>query len=167
MASSYRNHFALIPLPVQDALGPPRGRHQAALLRRKIDAGFVPDAEVAGVVGEAVNANTQTDIVEKNVAGLQNRPMKVGNAVGLRSRLGVVNPAMVLPAEEVGITGAISCKALLGNMVFQHGRGGDNLEDGAWCELGLDGPIQQRLVGILVQSLPFIRGDAHRKIVGV
>ena len=150
LTGSHGNHFALIPLAVQDTRNPLRRWHQAGFLGRKIDAGLVPDAEVAGIVGQSFDSQAQADIVEKDVAGFQDGLMKVGGAMGLWSGLGVKNPAVILPAEEFGVARTKRRKAFRGNVVFQHRRGRHNLENGTWRQLGLNGAIQQGLLGIFV-----------------
>ena len=157
----------MIPLTVQNTLNPLRGGHQAGLFSRKINPGLVPDAEVAGVVSQAVDSQAQAHVVEEHVARLQDGFVKVRDAMGFFAFLGVVDPAVILPAEEVGIAGAESLEAFRRNMVFQHRRGSHNFEDGAGSELRLNGAIQQRLLGILVESFPFVGGNTNGEIVGV
>src|SRR5215467_8915303 len=100
LARGHGNHFALIPLAVLDALDPCWRGHQATLLGRKVNPGLVSEAEVAGIIIETINSKAQAHVVKEDIAGLQNGLVKVRDAVRLWAFLGVVNIAVILPAEE-------------------------------------------------------------------
>ena len=124
LTGGHRNHLALIPLAVQRAFDPFRRGHQASFLARKVNPRFVSDAEVAAVISETVDSQTQAHVVEEHIAGLQDGFMKVRDAVGLWAFLGIVDPAVILPAKKVGVTRTKRRKALRRNVIFQHRRGG-------------------------------------------
>ena len=167
LSGGYGNHFAGVPLAMKSPLDPFLRRHEAGLFGGKIDAGLVADAEFAGVIRKPVDSQAHADVVEKDVAGLQNGVVQTEDAVRLRTGLGVVHPAMILAAEERAVAGAKGGETFLGDMVLEHGRGGDDFENGAGSELRLNGAVQQRMQRIVVESLPFIRRNSDGEIVGI
>src|SRR5580692_3097889 len=139
---------------MKGALDPLLRRHEAGLFGGKIDARLMADAELDGVVGEAVNTETHADVVEKDVTGFQDRIVQTERAVRLRTSFSVVEVAVILAAKEGDIAGAEGSEAFFGNMLFEHGGGGHNFENGAWRELCLNGAVQERMQRIVVQGLP-------------
>ena len=99
------------------------------------------EAQVAAVVGEAIDSHTHAHGVEKDVAGFQNCIVKSHGAMGLRSAFRVVNIAVILATKEGSIARA-KCSQTFGRIViFQHGRCGDNFENRAGSQLGLNGAV--------------------------
>src|SRR2546430_7604777 len=78
-----------------------------------------------------------------------------------------VNPAFELTSVKCSVSGAISRKAFRRSFIFQHGGGGDDLEYGAWRELRLDGAVQKRRLGIIVELFPLFVGNANSEVVGI
>src|SRR5882762_3393769 len=118
-------------------------------------------AEFAAVVRKPVDAQAHTDGVEKHIAGLENGFMQICDAMRSCSGLRVVDPALELAAVERPVARTKGGEILLGNMVLQHGRGSHNLENGSWRKLRLNRAIEQRLLPVLVESLPVVAGNAH------
>ena len=137
LAGGDGNSFAGIPLAMEYTFSPFRRRHQAGFFGREINAGAMAQAHFGGVVREAINAQLHAYVVEKNVAGIEDGFTKVDDAVRTLS----VDPALKLASVKSGVAGAEGGVAFRGNFVFQHGGGGNDFEDGAGSELGLDGAI--------------------------
>jgi len=50
---------------------------------------------------------------------------------------------------------------------FQHRRGHQNLENRTWRELCLNGAVRSGRSGSSLSDLPFVFGNAHRKVIGI
>ena len=78
------------------------------------------------------------DVVEKDVAGIDDGLVQIHLAVTLRT------PAMKYAAVEVGVSGAVhACRFAGMSFGIQHGRGHHDLENGTRSELRLNRAIQQ------------------------
>src|SRR5437879_11894618 len=77
------------------------------------------------------------------------------------------DPAFELAAIERTVAWAEHGHGFGHGVSFIHRCGHDDLEDGTGRELCLYGAIQQRLLLIRVQTLPFFLGDADGEIVGI
>src|SRR6476620_7041082 len=93
--------------------------------------------------------------------------MNVGGTMRSRALLGEIDPAFELAAVESAVARAVGGETFRDAVIFQHGGGGDDFENGAGRELGLNCAIEQRVERIVVELLPFLRGDANCKIVGI
>src|SRR6202166_1401030 len=158
-----RYGFAGIPLAMEDALDPLLRRHQARLFGRQIDPCFMANAHFGGVVSKAVDAQLHAHVIEKNIAGLENGFAKIDHSVGTLSEY----PAFELTAVEIGIAGTEGGVTFRRNFIFQHGRSGDDFENGAGSELRLNGTIQHGVQRVVVKAFPYLVGNTHRKIVGI
>ena len=88
-----------------------------------------------------------------------------GNGV-VDVHLAVVLVAGEEAAEEGGSAGAVDVHVLR-DALLQAGERHDDLEGGAGSELGLDGLVHQRVVGIGDELVPVIAADAHRELIGI
>src|SRR5258708_25804466 len=145
---------------MKDALDPFRRRHQPGQLLGQIDASLAPQAQLTAVVRKAVDAQTHPSVVEKDVTGFEDCFVQAHNAV----RTLPVNPTLELPAIKSGVARAKSCERLGGILVFQHGRGGNDFENGTGRKLRLNGAIEQRLLTVLVEALPVICSDTAGQV---
>src|SRR5947209_20181943 len=103
LADGHGNRLTRIPFAMKSSFDPFLGGHQARLFGGKVDAGFMAEAQVAAVVGEAIDSHTHAHGVEKDVAGFQNCIVKSHGAMGLRSAFRVVNIAVILATKEGSI----------------------------------------------------------------
>src|ERR1700726_895917 len=110
------------------------------------------DAHFGGVVSEAVDAQLHAHVIEKNVAGIENGFAEIHYTVGTFPE----HPTFELAAVESGIAGTKSGVTFRRNFIFQHGRSGDDFENGAGRELRLDGAIQHGVQWIVVKALPYL-----------
>src|ERR1700735_174395 len=112
-------------------------------------------------MGDGVNSKRLSDVIEKNVAGIDDGRVEAHHAVSLRS------PAVKRTSIEICISRAISGE-VCGNLFrLKHGRGHDDLKHGARSQLRLDSAIQKRRFFIGVERLPFFLGDSDGKIIGI
>src|SRR6202140_2505983 len=158
-----RYGFAGVPLAMEDALHPLLGRHQARLFRRQVDSCFVANAHFGGVISQAVDAQLHAHVIEKNIAGIENGFAEIHDSM----RTFPEHPALELAAVEIGIAGTKRGVTLRRNFIFQHGRSGDDFENGAGSELRLNGTIQHGVQRIVVKAFPYLVRNTHRKIVGI
>src|SRR6266481_1127825 len=152
---------------MKSSLDPFLRRHQARLFGRKIDSCSVADAKFCAVIRKSVDSQAHAHIVEKDVAGFENRVMQAQYAMRFRAGLRVINPAMVLPSKESAVAGTKRRETLLGNVVLEHGRRSDNLKNGAWSELRLNGAVQERMQRVVVETLPFVGRNADGEIIWI
>ena len=75
--------------------------------------------------------------------------------------------ALVEVAVEAGAAGAVNGPSVVDGAGFESGQGDDRLEGGAGRELGLDGAVQQGIVGVAGDFLPVGGLDADGEFVGV
>src|SRR2546425_13160312 len=111
--------------------------------------------ELGGVVRKTVDAETNSDVIEENIAGFENRFVQIHNSVSFLP----INPALELPPIKRPVPWAKRSETLRRDFVFQHRRGGHDLKDRARSKLRLNGAIQQRMLRIFVELLPLIRRD--------
>src|SRR5258708_15625817 len=102
LAGGHRNRFTRIPLAMIDALDPFRGRHQPGQLLGEIDPGLAAQAQFTTVVRKAIDAQAHSDVVEKDVAGLEDCFMQAHHTV----RTFPIDPTLELPAIKSGVTRA-------------------------------------------------------------
>src|SRR6267378_8035472 len=77
------------------------------------------------------------------------------------------DPTLELPAIEGGVTRAKRRETFRRILVFQHSCGGHDFKNRPWRKLSLDGTIEQRLLPVLVETLPVVCRDAHSEIVWI
>src|SRR5207244_6969952 len=118
--------------------------HQPTLYRRDINSGLMSDAQSAAVIKKAVDAQTHSNVIEKNVAGLENGFVQAHDAVRAFS----VHPAFELPSIKCRIARAKRRETFRRDFIFQHGRGGHDLENGPWGKLRLYRAVQHRLLPV-------------------
>ena len=154
----------LLPLAVGDPAGDLVGQ---------VDAGLLAEAELVGglvepVLGVLLGLDAAVllpllvrEAVEDGVAGDLQRAAEADGAVALG--LEVLED---LAAD--GVRAGAGVAAVEGVAGVDRGRGGDDLEDRAGGGLALDGPVQQRVVGLLAGELGVVLGgDAADPGVGV
>src|SRR5882762_2169586 len=90
-------------------------RHQPLFFRRKIDSGLMSEAQFGAVIRKAVNSQPHADVVEKNVARLEDGFVQTHDAVGTLS----VNPAFELSSIECRIAWTKRGEILRRDFVFQ------------------------------------------------
>src|SRR6266853_562040 len=163
LAGGHRNRFSRIPLAMKDALDPFRRGHQPGQFFGEIDPGLAAQAQFTTVVRKAINAQAHPDVVEKDIAGLQDCFMQAHHTV----RTFPIDPTLELPAIKSGVARAKRRERFGRILVLQHGGGGYDFENRARRKLRLNGSIQQRMLRIFVETLPVICRDTDREIIGV
>ena len=146
---------------VINALDPFFGGHESRLFARQIYSRAPAETKAHGVVGNFVDAEPLSDVVEKNVAGIHDGFVETYFSMSLGF------PAVERASIEAGVTRAIDAVAFGHRFRFEHGGGHDDFKDGAGSELCLDGAIEQRRLFIGVQLGPLLLLDAHGEIVGI
>ncbi len=76
-------------------------------------------------------------------------------------------PAVENSSVKISVSRTKRREILRDILGLEHRRGHDNLEDRPGGKLPLDGAIQQGRPGIRIERLPFRRGNADGKIVGI
>src|SRR5438270_2615354 len=163
LTGGHRDRFARIPLAMEDPLHPFSGRHQSGQLLWEIDSSLVPEPEFAAVVRKAVYAQAHSSVIGENITGFEDRFMRHHYAV----RAFPEDPALELPAVEGGVTGAKRREVFRRIFVLQHNCGGHDFEHRPRRKLSLDGTIEQRLLPVLVETLPIVCRDTHGEIIWV
>src|SRR6266478_4577188 len=138
LAGGHRNRFTRIPLAMKDALDPFRGWHQPRQLLGEIDSGLASQTEFSGVVGKAIDAQAHSDVVEKDVTGLEDCFMQAHHTV----RTFPIDPTLELPAIKSGVARAKRRERFGRILVLQHGGGGYDFENRAWRKLRLNRAIE-------------------------
>ena len=73
--------------------------------------------------------------------------------------------ALEVVAIEAGAAGALDVHGL-GDLLLEPGDRHDDLEGGAGSELGLDGFVEQRVIGVLEDGVPVGLGQVNGELVG-
>src|SRR5216684_4133486 len=102
------------------------------------------DAQFAAVIRKAVNSQPHADVIEENIAGLENGFMQAHDAVRAFS----VHPALELPSIKCPVARAKRRATFLRDFVFQHSRGGYDFEYRPGRELRLYRAVQHRLLAV-------------------
>ena len=135
-------------------------RHQALSLAGEVDAGARAEAGLAGGGGDGLHPNARAQGAEVGVAGLHQRFAQVQLAVAV---LVVAAEAATEVGEEAGaLEEGLGVEALL-----LGGDGDEGLEDRARGVLGLDGAVEEGLVGVVDELLPGGAGDGRDEGVEV
>ena len=79
------------------------GRHETGFFGRKVDAGFVADAEFVAVVRQTIDAQLHANGVEEDVAGFQDGVVKIGGAVRSGAFFGEIDPTFELAAVKSAV----------------------------------------------------------------
>src|SRR6266478_8265347 len=145
LTGGHRDRFARIPLAMEDPLHPFSGRHQPGQLLWEIDSSLVSEPEFTAVVGEAVDAQAHSSVVEKNITGFEDGFVQSHHTM----RAFPKDPTLELPAIEGGVTRAKRRETFRRILVFQHSCGGHDFKNRPWRKLSLDGTIEQRLLPVL------------------
>src|SRR5882757_4469360 len=137
---------------------PERGRHVAGDLIGQIDARLLREAEGGRVFGDGVDTEAIGERVIEGVAGVGDGVVDVDHAV------------VPVATEEVPVEGGSAVTRDvhgLGDVLLETGDRHDDLEGAAGSELGLDGFVEEWMVGIVENLVPVVFGKADGKLVGI
>ncbi len=149
LADAHRNRFPGEPLLLEIADLPFFRRHHAAHFVRQVDTSLLPQSKGGRVFCDAIDAKFFRQRIKENIAGLVNRFRQVDGAMAS------FHPATEAPAIERRAPIAMHVEGLR-NPFLPPGRRHNDLERRAGRELGLNRFVQQRLVGIVDQLVPFV-----------
>ena len=137
----------------------PCGRgHGAGDFVGKVDAGLLTEAKGGGVFGDGIDAEAVGEGVVEGVAGVGDGVVDVDGAV--------MAVAGVEVAVETGSAIAADVHGL-GDVLLEAGDRHDDLEGAAGRELGLDGLVEERMVGVIEDLVPVVLGEADGELIGV
>src|SRR5207245_9779577 len=155
LANGNGDSLAGVPLPVKYALHPIFAGHQAGFFGGQVNAGLAAEAELGGVVGNAIDTMPDTKVVEENVAGLIDGPVYVHHTVRTLAK----DPAFELAAVERAITRAKHAEAFRDSLCLIHCRSQDNFENRSGIQLRLNRPIQQGTLRVVIDLRPLFCTD--------
>src|SRR6266404_5868074 len=125
LADGYGDGFTGVPFAVEHALDPFFARNQTGFFRWQIDAGAVSEAQMRCIVGDPVDAEALSHVIEENIARLYDRFMQIHYAVRALS----IDPTLELPAIKRCVRRAKRSEACGRDFVLEHSGGHDDLED--------------------------------------
>ncbi len=163
LANAHGDGFPRVPLLAEGSVLPFLGRHYAADFARQIDPGLLSKPKGCRPLGDLADSQPLGERVEKHVTRLVDPLGNIHRSVRAMFR---EHPAFESTPVEDRAAAAVHVQ-VLGNTFLQSGHGHDDLEHRARRQLRLNGFVQQGVVRIVGQLVPFVARDAHGKIVGI
>ncbi len=134
------------------------GGHRATDFVGKVDAGLLAEAYGCGVLRDGVDTQAVRKGVVEGVAGVGDGVIDVDRTV-----MFIAGVKMTIELGAAVTTYAHG----LSNVLLEASESHDDFEGAAWSELGLNGLVQERVVGVVEDLVPIVLGKSNGKLVGI